>query len=258
VTDKAAPAEAPAVAATRELLRKKIDVDFQVTSVANGLHYLSEIIGGLKVEIDPQLAAAGIDLKSRSVSVTAKEAPVENIIRSALGADLGFRIQTDGSVLITTRAKAELPALPPASADLAAQVEALVAQLGAKEARQREEAQKKLADLARSADITALLKKHVDDPDPEIRARVRRALEATAAASPVRSDSPMAAQLEMLKALLEKAVAEGADPAKIDTLKRAIAEVAEAEAVLRAQEASKRAAEADRREAEAKAAAAKL
>jgi len=61
------------------------------------------------------------------------------------------------------------------AADQAAE---LIVQLGAKESRQRDGAQQKLLALALTADIYELLKKHADDPDPEVRTRVRKVLEA--------------------------------------------------------------------------------
>ncbi len=66
----------------------------------------------------------------------------------------------------------------PADAKLAAQVNELVAQLAAKDAAKRDEAEKKLVDLASAADIDEFLVKALDNPDPEVRARVARILEA--------------------------------------------------------------------------------
>ncbi len=66
----------------------------------------------------------------------------------------------------------------PAGAALAAQVNELVAQLAAKDAAKRDEAEKKLIELASAADIDELLVKALDNPDAEIRARVAKVLEA--------------------------------------------------------------------------------
>ena len=57
-----------------------------------------------------------------------------------------------------------------------AQAEAMVNQLGAKEAADRDAAEKRLVELARTENIRDLLQKHADDADPEVRARVRRVL----------------------------------------------------------------------------------
>ncbi len=72
------------------------------------------------------------------------------------------------------------PAAPEAAGSegwLAAQVKDLVAALGSKDAKQRDEAEKKLVALA-AANTDQLLVKALDDPDPEIRARVAKVLEA--------------------------------------------------------------------------------
>jgi beta-lactamase regulating signal transducer with metallopeptidase domain len=65
----------------------------------------------------------------------------------------------------------------PKAAELAARVEALVSQLGAKESKARDEAQQKLLALARTDKIREVLVKHAKDEDPEIRLRVMKVLE---------------------------------------------------------------------------------
>ena len=79
---------------------------------------------------------------------------------------------------------------------MVAEAEALVKQLGAKEAGQRDEAGKKLVDLARTQDIRDLLQKHADDADPEVRA-VRRVLAAPDAAW---AENSLSARLKTLAA----------------------------------------------------------
>jgi hypothetical protein len=72
---------------------------------------------------------------------------------------------------------APAPAKPDEKAvGLAAQVNELVAQLGAKDAKDRDEAQKKLLALARTHDIVDLLQKHATDADAEIRTRTAQVL----------------------------------------------------------------------------------
>jgi|WetSurMetagenome_2_1015567.scaffolds.fasta_scaffold78680_2 hypothetical protein len=83
---------------------------------------------------------------------------------------------------------AETPAVTPTQAvpSAAAQVEQLVAGLAAKEGRDRDEAEKKLVDLARSTNILDVLQKHAADPDPETRVRIRKVIEEAQWGEPVR------------------------------------------------------------------------
>jgi hypothetical protein len=58
------------------------------------------------------------------------------------------------------------------------EVKKLVEQLGAKEARDRSEAEKQLVELARKEDIRVLIKKYANYDDPEVRIRAQRVMEA--------------------------------------------------------------------------------
>ena len=69
------------------------------------------------------------------------------------------------------------PGAKPDKTALAAQVNELAAQLGAKDAKQRDEAEKKLAGLAGTADLGDLLIKHLADPDADLEKRIARILE---------------------------------------------------------------------------------
>jgi hypothetical protein len=64
----------------------------------------------------------------------------------------------------------------PKAADLAPQIEALVTQLGAKEVKDRDEAEKKLLALVQTEEARQLLEKHAKNNDPEVRARVAKVL----------------------------------------------------------------------------------
>ena len=64
--------------------------------------------------------------------------------------------------------------LPPAPA----QAEALVLQLGSKETARRDEAEKKLVEMATKIDLNEMLVENIANPDPEIRNLIARILEA--------------------------------------------------------------------------------
>jgi hypothetical protein len=99
---------------------------------------------------------------------------------------------------------AEVKAAGQPAPAVAAQAEALVKQLGAAGAGQRDEAEKKLVDLARTQDIRVILQKHADDADPEVVARVRRVLANPEATWGMPTPESLAGRL---KALADRAAA---------------------------------------------------
>jgi len=86
------------------LLRSPIDLDFERTSLDNVLKYISEVVGGLNIVIDPDVAVAGVDLTTRVVDLKVSRMPVESVLSLILGADLGYRVEA-GYLLIATREK---------------------------------------------------------------------------------------------------------------------------------------------------------
>jgi general secretion pathway protein D len=98
--------EPKAVAGTRRLLGEKIDLDFEKTSLDNVLKYISEVQRDLNIVVDPELAAAGIELSSRVVDLKLRQVTVESVLRLILGNDLGYKVEA-GYILITTKEKVQ-------------------------------------------------------------------------------------------------------------------------------------------------------
>jgi len=121
---KGTAAEPAAVAETRRRLGEAIDLDFQKTSLDNVLKYISEVQRGLNIVIDPDIAAAGVDLTTRVVDLKVKRVSIESVLGLILGADLGYGVGP-GYVLITTKDKLQqnLPVVTyPVQDDLVAQI----------------------------------------------------------------------------------------------------------------------------------------
>jgi len=87
-----------------ESLKTLVDLDFEKTSLDNVLAYLSEVVPGLNIVIDPEIELAGIGLSTRVVDLKVKAVSVETVLGLILGSDLGYRVQ-DGYVLVTTLEK---------------------------------------------------------------------------------------------------------------------------------------------------------
>ena len=100
----ATAAETPAVAETRERLAHVVSLDLQRASVSGVLASLGDMQPGLKIVVDPEVSAKGIDLSSRMVDLKAKDVSVESVLGLVLGADLGYMIGP-GYIQITTREK---------------------------------------------------------------------------------------------------------------------------------------------------------
>jgi len=98
--------EPQAVSETRRRLQEKIDLDFAQTSLDNVLKYISEVQRDLNIVVDPELAAAGIDLASRVVDLKLRRVTVESVLKLILGTDLGYRVEP-GYILITTKQKVQ-------------------------------------------------------------------------------------------------------------------------------------------------------
>jgi len=88
----------------RGLLKQKIDMDFERTSLDNVLKYIGEVQKGLNIVIDPDVATAGIDLSRRVIDLKVKQVSVEQVLDLILGADLGYKIEP-GVIVIKERSK---------------------------------------------------------------------------------------------------------------------------------------------------------
>jgi general secretion pathway protein D len=120
---KAVSAEPKAVSETRRRLVEEIDLDFEKTSLDNVLKYIGEVQRGLNIVIDPDVAAAGIDLSTRVVDLKVKRVSIESVLGLILGADLGYKVEP-GYILITTKEKLQqnLPVVTYPVQDLVAQI----------------------------------------------------------------------------------------------------------------------------------------
>jgi hypothetical protein len=167
-----------------------------------------------------------------------------------LGAKLPFTAAVRGEVKPPFDFAAEVKAIGQPAPAVAAQAEALVKQLGAAAAGQRDEAEKKLVDLARMQDIRDLLQKHADDADPEVVARVRRVLAAPDAAwmpetltGRLKALAARAAAMEKERRDREKAREARQPPPAGETLEEARMRMAAEQATERAAAEQRRAAE---------------
>jgi len=95
----------------RGLLKQKIDMDFERTSLDNVLKYIGEVQKGLNIVIDPDVATAGIDLSRRVIDLKVKQVSVEQVLDLILGADLGYKIEP-GAIVIKLRSKIVVEVVP--------------------------------------------------------------------------------------------------------------------------------------------------
>ena len=100
--NKAAPATAAEV---KRVLSEAIDLDFEKTSLDNVLKYIGEVQRGLNLVIDPDIAAANIDLSTIVVDLKVKHVSIEEVLKLIIGGNLGYAVQP-GYILITTKEKA--------------------------------------------------------------------------------------------------------------------------------------------------------
>lgn len=84
-----------------DALKTPVDLDFEKVSLDNVLAYLAEVVPGLCIVLDPQIALAGIDLTTRVVDLKVKAVSVDTVLRLVLGCDLGYKIK-DNYVFVTT------------------------------------------------------------------------------------------------------------------------------------------------------------
>ena len=110
--------------ATRRLLDTRIDIDFERTSLDNVLKYIGEL-RKVNIVISPDIAAEGIDLSSRLVTLSGKGATVRSILFHIMGSDLGYDVRP-GYLLVTTRSKLQSH-LPVRTYDITPLLEQVVA-----------------------------------------------------------------------------------------------------------------------------------
>jgi hypothetical protein len=101
----AAPATAN-VAATRRLLEQKIDVDLKGVGLDAALKRVSELVTGLRLVIDPDVAAGGYDLATPVLSLKVRQLPAGTVLDILCRGNLARKTEA-GYVLITTRDKSQ-------------------------------------------------------------------------------------------------------------------------------------------------------
>ena len=82
-------------------LSHRIDLDFEKVSLDNVLKYIAQVLPSASIIVDPDIAAAGIDLSTRVVDFTGKAVAVGDVLDTILGADLAY-VPRAGHLLITT------------------------------------------------------------------------------------------------------------------------------------------------------------
>jgi hypothetical protein len=97
-----AAADPKEIADTKALLQNPIDLDFERVSYDSVLKYIGQVVRGLKVEVDPSVKAAGIDLESRLVEIRAKRITVASAFWILMHSDLTCTI-LPGRVLVVPR-----------------------------------------------------------------------------------------------------------------------------------------------------------
>jgi hypothetical protein len=103
-----AAADTKEIADTKAILQNPIDLDFDKVSYDNLLKYLGQVVRGLKVEVDPSVKAAGIDLESRLVEIRAKRITVASVLWILMHSDLTYTI-LPGRVVVVPRVSAKAP-----------------------------------------------------------------------------------------------------------------------------------------------------
>jgi beta-lactamase regulating signal transducer with metallopeptidase domain len=98
------PPETKGQIATRALLARKIDVNFEKTSTENALKHLSDTVKNLNLVIDPDIASGGYQLSSMPVDLKARQKSLEWLLGQILEPKLGFKVES-GYILVTSREK---------------------------------------------------------------------------------------------------------------------------------------------------------
>jgi len=98
-------AEGVALAGTRALLDRNVDVEFAEVPLRGALEHLAEVQPGLNFVIDPAVPAAGVNPDDRRVTLKVRQVPVKSVLDQLVAQDLGWAARP-GHVLVTTRQKA--------------------------------------------------------------------------------------------------------------------------------------------------------
>ena len=85
-------------------LSYRIDLDFERTSLDNVLKYMAEVLPSVSIIVDPDIAAAGIDLSIQVVDFKGKAVAVGDVLDMILGSYLAY-VPRDGHLFITTTEK---------------------------------------------------------------------------------------------------------------------------------------------------------
>jgi hypothetical protein len=100
-----APVFMPGAAGAKHIRRRlaeRVDVDFENTTLSAALGFLQEALKGVNLVVDPDLAAQGIDLTLRAITLKWKQTPINEVLTKVLGPDLGYRVYPQ-YVLVSTR-----------------------------------------------------------------------------------------------------------------------------------------------------------
>jgi hypothetical protein len=116
------PAAPPS--AVEKALDSSIAIDFEKTSLDNVLKYIGEVPKGLKLEIDPAIAADGIDLSTRLIDAKIRSTTVRELLGLVLGTDLGLKVEADRVVVTTAKKAVELKDATYAVKDILDRIEA--------------------------------------------------------------------------------------------------------------------------------------
>jgi len=76
-----------------EALKALVDLDFEHTSLDNVLAFLAEVVPGLNIVIDPEIAMLGVDLTTMVLDLKVKAVPVGTVLGLVLGSDLGYKVE---------------------------------------------------------------------------------------------------------------------------------------------------------------------
>jgi beta-lactamase regulating signal transducer with metallopeptidase domain len=91
----------PGLAVVRRTLQEPVNLDFERKSLLGVLKFLGELKPGLAIQIDPGVAADGIDLSSRLVDLKVMQVSVKAVLDLILEVDLAYDLTAEG-IRITT------------------------------------------------------------------------------------------------------------------------------------------------------------
>lgn len=92
----------PRMKETEKWLRERMDMDFERTSLATVLNYISEVQRGLNIVLSPSIQASGIDPSATLVDLKAASMPVGRVLERICGPELACTVGP-GYVLVLPR-----------------------------------------------------------------------------------------------------------------------------------------------------------